>query len=173
MARNDSPPAYGSEKGGSSTGRKSTDDATPSKRQSLDQSSHLKKADTRIDQPRQADNVDDVFAHLPSDEAEILKRQTFIPQVKTSFLLLYRYSTRNDIWIIVISAICAIIGGAAFPLMTVVFGNLQGVFQDYFQGFLTYNEFTDKMSGYVLYFVYLAIGEFIVIYVSTVGFICK
>lgn len=171
MTGNNSPPGYASEKGGSSTGRRSTDDTTPSKRQSLDQASHLKRADTRLDQPGQADNVDDVFAHLPSDEAEVLKRQTFIPQVKTSFFLLYRYSTRNDLWIIFVSAICAIIGGAAFPLMTVVFGNLQGVFQDYFQGFLTYHEFTDKMSSYVLYFVYLAIGEFIVIYVSTVGFI--
>jgi ATP-binding cassette subfamily B (MDR/TAP) protein 1 len=173
MATHSPPPEHVSEKGGSSTGRKSTDGTTPRKSQSIDQRPELQKADTRLERPRQADNPDDVFAHLPADEADVLKRQTIIPQVKTGFLLLYRYAERKDLWIIFISAICAIVGGAAFPLMTIVFGNLQGVFQKYFLGQMTYGQFTDEMAHYVLYFVYLAIGEFIVIYISTVGFICK
>lgn len=173
MATNTPPPEPFSEKGASSTGRKSSDNSTPLNSQSIDQGPDLQKADTKLEQPRQANNLDDVFAHLPSDEAEVLKRQTFIPTVKTGFLLLYRYADRRDLWIIFISAVCAVVGGAAFPLMTIVFGNLQGVFQRYFLGEMSYNKFTDEMASYVLYFVYLAIGEFIVVYVSTVGFICK
>ncbi|KAF5006055.1 hypothetical protein FDECE_7537 [Fusarium decemcellulare] len=132
----------------------------------------LKKADSKVIQPKKADNLEDHFKHLPPDEAEVLRRQVISPEVKQGVGVLYRYSSRNDIFIILVSAICAIAGGAALPLMTVVFGNLQGVFQDYFVNRkLTYNEFNDELVHFVLYFVYLGVGEFVVVYISTVGFI--
>jgi ATP-binding cassette subfamily B (MDR/TAP) protein 1 len=53
----------------------------------------------------------------------------------------------------------------------VVFGNLTGLYSGYFQGKQTYNQFLHTLSGYVLYFIYLAIGEFITTYISTLGFI--
>jgi len=46
-----------------------------------------------------------------------------------------------------------------------------GVFQNYFLHISTYDEFMSEMATLVLYFVYLAIGEFIVTYIATVGFI--
>ncbi|CAG1993426.1 unnamed protein product [Fusarium graminearum] len=132
----------------------------------------LKKADSAIVVPPKADFIQDQYKHLPSDEAEVLRRQVVSPEVKQGVAVLYRYASRNDIIIIIISSICAIAGGAALPLMTVVFGNLQGVFQDYFVNrSLSSGAFNDKLVQFVLYFVYLGIGEFIVVYISTCGFI--
>jgi len=130
----------------------------------------LEKADTKVASPPPTANVDP-FRHLPAHEADILRRQISIEETKAGLGALYRYATRNDILIIIASAICAIIGGAAMPLMTVIFGNLQGIFQDYFSGKSTFDEFMAVLTTFVLYFVYLAIGEFVTIYISTVGFI--
>lgn len=122
--------------------------------------------------PPKAENIEDHYRHLPPDEAEVLRRQVVSPEVKQGVAVLYRYASRNDILIILISALCSIAGGAALPLMTVVFGQLQGVFQDFFVNrTLTSSAFNDKLVEFVLYFVYLGIGEFIVVYISTVGFI--
>ncbi|CAM1505503.1 Fc.00g111400.m01.CDS01 [Cosmosporella sp. VM-42] len=131
----------------------------------------LQKADTKVTAPPKADNIDDLFKHLPDHEAHILRRQVEIPEIKQGVAVLYRYSSRNDVIIITISAICAIAAGAALPLMTVVFGTLQGTFQDYFQGKLTYDKFNDEMVHFVLYFVYLGVGEFVTTYIATCGFI--
>jgi ATP-binding cassette subfamily B (MDR/TAP) protein 1 len=62
---------------------------------------------------------DSLFAHLPVHEKEILKQQLEAPSVKVSFFILYRYASRTDILIMVVSAICAIAAGAALPLFTV------------------------------------------------------
>ncbi|KAI5465724.1 ABC multidrug transporter Mdr1 [Mariannaea sp. PMI_226] len=132
----------------------------------------LQKADSKvIAPPAEKLSDEDVFKHLPDHQAEILRRQIITPEVKQGVAVLYRYASRNDILIMVVSGICAIAGGAALPLMTVVFGNLQGVFQGYFQGQQTYDDFTHTMTHYVLYFIYLGVAEFIVTYISTVGFI--
>ncbi|SCO33177.1 related to multidrug resistance protein [Fusarium fujikuroi] len=132
----------------------------------------LTKADSAVIVPPKAENIEDHYRHLPPDEAEVLRRQVVSPEVKQGVAVLYRYASRNDILIILISSICSIAGGAALPLMTVVFGNLQGVFQDFFVNrTLTSSAFNDKLVEFVLYFVYLGIGEFIVVYISTVGFI--
>jgi len=45
------------------------------------------------------------------------------------------------------------------------------MFAQYFQGQKTYHEFTHALSHFVLYFIYLAVGEFITTYIAMVGFI--
>lgn len=130
----------------------------------------LEKADTQVVSPKKSLD-DDPYKHLPEREAKILKEQVFTPDVKVGIATLYRYATHNDLLIIFVSAICAIAAGAALPLMTVIFGNLQGTFQNYFAGITTYDDFTDELARLVLYFVYLAIGEFVTMYITTVGFI--
>lgn len=132
----------------------------------------LAKADSKVVAPKDAAEADP-YAHLPEREAKILRDQVFTPEVKVGLATLYRYSSRNDLIVIVVAAICAIASGAALPLMTVIFGNLQGTFQSYFTpgSGLTYDEFTDELGRLVLYFVYLAIGEFVTAYIATVGFI--
>lgn len=62
---------------------------------------------------------EDVFAHLPEDEKQILKKQLDAPDVKVSFVTLFRYASRMDLIIMVVSAFCAIVAGAALPLFTV------------------------------------------------------
>lgn len=62
---------------------------------------------------------DAIFAHLPQHEKEILKKQLDAPAVKISFFGLYRYASKMDILILLVSAICAIAAGAALPLFTV------------------------------------------------------
>ncbi|EKG16166.1 Putative ABC transporter protein [Macrophomina phaseolina MS6] len=113
----------------------------------------------------------DPFAHLPENEREILKRQLDTPPVSISYFALYRYATKLEWIIIVVSSICAIAAGAVLPLMTVVFGSLSGTFQGMFQGTMSNGEFNDELVKFVLYFVYLFIGEFFTCYIATVGWI--
>ncbi|KAI2642590.1 ABC transporter [Xylaria nigripes] len=131
---------------------------------------NLTKLDSKVVQT-EVKAEDDPFRHLPENEAAILKKQVATIDVKTGFAALYRYATRNDLIIIFISSIATIIAGAATPLMTVVFGNIQGSFQGYFLGLVPKSQFTSQMDTLVLYFVYLAIGEFVTVYIATVGFI--
>lgn len=136
------------------------------------------RADSRADSqvvapPPKADDVDRIYAHLPAHEAEVLKNQVYTPTLAHGVGAIYRYSSRNDVVILAVSFVCALASGAALPLMTIIFGNLQNTFQTYFYsaGAMTYDEFVAELSTTVLYFVYLAIGEFVVTYICTVGFI--
>ncbi|KAK3692897.1 P-loop containing nucleoside triphosphate hydrolase protein [Podospora appendiculata] len=130
----------------------------------------LEKADSRVTPPKNAvDN--DPFKHLSTREADILKNQVYTPDVKIGIPILYRYASRNDLLIMAVGSLCSIASGAALPLMTVIFGNLQGTFQDYFLGKVSYDDFSGQLASLVLYFVYLAIGEFVTVYIATVAFI--
>lgn len=115
---------------------------------------------------------EDAFGHLPEHEAAILRRQLETPPVKVTYFRLYRYATTNDKIIIFISAIAAVIAGAVLPLMTVVFGQLTGSIGNFSSGNAAdLSDFSDTVNHLTLYFIYLAIGEFVTIYISTVGFI--
>ena len=130
----------------------------------------LRKYDSEIVQMRDAPEGDAALAHLPEPERMVLKRQLDTPDVHVSYKMLYRYATTWDIVFVVIAAIGAIGGGAIMPLMTVVFGNLAGSFQGLINNTLG-ESFSSILDRYVLYFVYLAIGEFCLIYASTFLFI--
>ncbi|KAH9238612.1 hypothetical protein K456DRAFT_1746635 [Colletotrichum gloeosporioides 23] len=133
----------------------------------------LEKADSKVVAPKEPN--DDPYKHLPEHEASILKRQVTTPEIKAGMLTLYRYSSTNDLLILAVSSFMSIAVGAALPLMTVIFGNLQGTFQNYFNEFPPTDDakstFKSEMAHLVLYFVYLAIGVFVAQYVTTVGFI--
>jgi len=131
----------------------------------------MEKLDSQIVKISDVKEGEEAYAHLPPREREIVKRQLDIPPVKVSFATLYRYATRNDLIIVAISSLCAIAGGSVMPLMTVIFGQLGGLFQTFFQGLTSQSYFASQLAHYTLYFVYLAIGEFITIYICTVGFI--
>ena len=118
------------------------------------------------------DEVVDPMSLLPEHEAEILKRQIDTPEVAYGLGSLWRYATRNDLIIIAVACVCSAASGAALPMMTIIFGGLQGVFQDYTAlGAISSAQFEAELASYVLYFVYLAIGSFCATYISTVGFI--
>lgn len=115
--------------------------------------------------------VDDPFNHLPEREKEILKRQLDLPAVKVNYMTLYRYATRNDKIILAIAGLAAIISGALLPLMTILFGSLAGTFQGFTLGTTSSSRFTSELAKYSLYFVYLAVGEFVTVYIAIVGFL--
>ncbi|KAF4209132.1 hypothetical protein CNMCM8927_007499 [Aspergillus lentulus] len=84
---------------------------------------------------------------------------------------LYRYATRNDKVILVIASLAAIIGGARMPLMTVLFRRLAGTFRSFPLGDISNNQFTSELARFSLYFSTPAIGEFVMVYLATVGFV--
>lgn len=145
-------------------------DSPHSKTSAGSSSEDFRKIDSKIVQVRQIPDEDEIFAHLPEHEQNTLKRQVDVPKVPVKYGTLYRYASLWDKIFLVIAAICAIGGGAALPLMTVIFGNLSGSFSGYFQGTLQ-EDFSSILNRYVLYFVYLAIAEFVLVYTSTVLFI--
>ena len=79
----------------------------------------LRKLDSKVIKVGDVKQGEEAYAHLPEHEKEVVKRQLDIPSVKVTYWTLFRYATRNDIIILVVSAICAIAGGAVMPLMTV------------------------------------------------------
>ncbi|KIX09535.1 uncharacterized protein Z518_00615 [Rhinocladiella mackenziei CBS 650.93] len=135
-----------------------------------DTGADLHKYDSKIVQVRDGLEGDAALAHLPENEQGVLKKQLEAPDIKVTYKTLYRYATTWDKVFIAIAAITATGGGAVMPLMTVIFGNLSGSFQGLVLGNLS-EPFDSILNRYVLYFVYLAIGEFCLIYISTVLFI--
>ncbi|MCJ1472803.1 GTPase-activating protein [Lambiella insularis] len=130
----------------------------------------LDKLDSHIN-VKDVKEGDEAYAHLPEHEREVIKRQLDLPPIKTTYADLYRYATRNDLLILALSSLCAIVGGAVMPLMTIIFGSLAGTFQGIQNGNLSQAEFSSQVNHFTLYFLYLAIGEFVTIYIATVGFI--
>ena len=57
------------------------------------------------------------------------------------------------------------------PLMTIIFGTLAGTYQGFFNHSVDPSDFQGTINHLVLYFIYLAVGEFVTIYVAMVGFI--
>ena len=130
------------------------------------------KIDKSTSLPEKEDSSSgDPFAHLPDHEAAVLRKQLDIPPVQVGYFTLFRYATRNDIIIMIVSGLCAIVAGAAMPLMTVVFGALAKEFRGFFEGTTSQAEYQNTINRMVLYFIYLGLAEFFTIYVSTVGFI--
>ncbi|OJJ64851.1 hypothetical protein ASPSYDRAFT_139835 [Aspergillus sydowii CBS 593.65] len=117
------------------------------------------------------DEMDALIAHLPEEEQRVLRVQLDELKANISFFGLWRYATKIDLLIIVISAVCAIAAGAALPLFTILFGSLATVFQKIMLYQISYGDFYHELTKNVLYFVYLGIGEFVTVYISTVGFI--
>jgi ATP-binding cassette subfamily B (MDR/TAP) protein 1 len=85
--------------------------------------SNFEKVDSRVVDVKN----DDPFRHLPEEERAVLKRQIDVPEVKVGYFSLYRYATKIDILILIISTICTIAAGAAMPLMTVSYESSNNV----------------------------------------------
>lgn len=115
--------------------------------------------------------IDDPSNHLLQHEKEILKRQLDLPAIKVNYTTLFRYATKNDRIILTIAVLTAIISGALLPLLTVLFGGLAGTFREFTIGTISSSRFRSELARYSLYFVYLGIGEFVTVYIATVGFL--
>jgi ATP-binding cassette, subfamily B (MDR/TAP), member 1 len=89
--------------------------------------------------------------HLPEHERDVIKRQLDTPEVAVSFFKLYRYASRNDWLLVALSAICAILGGAIMPLMTVCFFAPCGVEQSR-RSAVVDHEFRSFLASSVVFF---------------------
>ncbi|KAL7923892.1 P-loop containing nucleoside triphosphate hydrolase protein [Trichoderma austrokoningii] len=143
--------------------------AEPCLEEKQEERSNKEKKKAELEESKE--DAEDPFRHLPEDEAEILRRQALTPTLKQGIAALYRYSTGLDIFIMIIGAVCSVGNGAALPLMTLLFSGLQKTFSEYSVGLIDKSELSHGLSKYVLYFVYLAVGQFVVTYIATVGFI--
>lgn len=88
------------------------------------------------------------------------------------FWRIFTYSTWKDRLFLCISIVSAIGAGAAFPLMTIIFGQLIGRIASV-QAItvqVAQDQYRHLISKSVLYLVYLFIGRFILGYIATLGF---
>ncbi|KAL2432173.1 ABC multidrug transporter atrC [Exophiala dermatitidis] len=83
------------------------------------------------------------------------------------YVRIFGYADRYDWLLNVVATICAITSGAALPLMSLIFGDFTNKFNNYAAGLTTPAQFRSDVDHYVLWFVYLFVGKFVVTYVAT------
>ncbi|CAG8883934.1 unnamed protein product [Penicillium nalgiovense] len=102
---------------------------------------------------------------LKDDEKEVLRRQIDTPKSQMSRLaLLYTCTTPYELLLLVISSIAAIIG-EPFNLC------LAQAFKEFFIGTSSGSHLSSLVAKLALYYVYIAIGQFVSVYISTAGFV--
>ncbi|KAL4958072.1 P-loop containing nucleoside triphosphate hydrolase protein [Aspergillus filifer] len=83
------------------------------------------------------------------------------------FVRIFHYADRLSIFLNVVSFICAIGSGAAMPLMTIIFGQFTSKFAAFAGGSSNPGDFESIVSEFVLWFIYLFVGRFVVSLVAT------
>ncbi|KAJ5338527.1 hypothetical protein N7452_005255 [Penicillium brevicompactum] len=108
---------------------------------------------------------------LKDDEKAILRRQIDTPEPQMSRMaLLYTCTTPHELLLLVISSIAAIIGGALQPVSFLFLGGLAQAFKEFFIGTTSSSHLSSLVAKFALYYVYIAIGQFVSVYISTAGF---
>ncbi|KAJ9638460.1 hypothetical protein H2204_004230 [Knufia peltigerae] len=85
----------------------------------------------------------------------------------TDYLRIFRYADKYDWTLNVIAFICAIASGASLPLMSIIFGSFTNKFNNYNAGDESPEAFKADVDHFVLWFIYLFIGKFVLTYIST------
>ncbi|KAM0431867.1 hypothetical protein ACHAPT_005120 [Fusarium lateritium] len=83
------------------------------------------------------------------------------------FWRVFSFADRLDWFLNITSLICSIASGATMPLMTIVFGQFTSQFSDFASGSSDPDSFQSDASSFVLWFIYLFIGKFVLTYVAT------
>ncbi|KAI1101231.1 P-loop containing nucleoside triphosphate hydrolase protein [Jackrogersella minutella] len=119
-------------------------------------------------------------AAVPPVTPVVPKAQTTTPSKKaklkrtsSSFIRIFGYSTWKDKVALFISAVAAMGAGVAFPLMTLVFGQLVGAIANARANLTAEGaaaNYTKLINEYVLFMVYLFVGRFVMGYIATLGF---
>ncbi|KAI5854657.1 ABC transporter [Tricharina praecox] len=143
----------------------------PASSSSSSADSSLQRLDSHIQVKKSEGQQEDELSHLPENEREIIRRQIDVPVVDLSYWSLFRFSSTNDLIFIAIGCVTAVIGGAILPTMTILFGQLAQTFQDFALGKITSGFMQSEINRFTLYFLYLGIGEFVMVYICTVSFI--
>ncbi|KAL4738189.1 multidrug resistance protein 3 [Aspergillus similis] len=82
----------------------------------------------------------------------------------------FSFATPLDYAIISISCFAAIVAGGLNPLLTVLYGQLVSSFDQFQNGTISGATLQSHISRFTLYYVYLGIGLFVSVYITTVGF---
>ncbi|KAJ5158989.1 ABC transporter integral membrane type 1 [Penicillium coprophilum] len=109
---------------------------------------------------------------LTEHQREILKRQIHTPEdpQMSRLELLYSCATTYELLVLVISSIAAIIGGALQPISFLLLGGLAQAFKEFFLGTSSGSHLSSLVAKFALYYLYIAIGQFVAVYISTAGF---
>lgn len=110
----------------------------------------LHQLDSHIAVPPAESQENDDLAHLPPDQQEILRRQLAIPDLPLTFFDLYRYATFNDMSLVAVGSLTAIIGGALLPCMSVLFGQLAQTFTNFALGIMTADKMQSEINRFTL-----------------------
>ncbi|KAM0748705.1 P-loop containing nucleoside triphosphate hydrolase protein [Meredithblackwellia eburnea MCA 4105] len=127
------------------------------------------------------------LSHLSDVQRDIIERQIHIDKRSTvSLPKLFRFATPLEIFFNISGLLCAIIAGAAEPLMTVVFGGLTTAFTRYATAATTAasgdpaavealriarDHLLREVNKDALYLVYIAIGKFATTWIYTGAFV--
>lgn len=115
----------------------------------------LTKLDSHIVKVK--DEQEDPLGHLPPNERDIIRKQLEMPEVKLSYFTLFRFATTNDLILIAAAALASIIAGAVLPLMTIVFGELTGVFQRFSLGTISHDDMTSELNKFTTYVTFYSL----------------
>lgn len=110
------------------------------------------------------------YAHLPHDEKRILKSQLDQHTPSVSLFSIYKFASRRDLIIVFISIICSIAAGIFQPLFMVIFGAMTSSFSEVSNNVMSKETFMQELNHNVIFYVCLGFGEFVVVYISMVGF---
>jgi hypothetical protein len=102
--------------------------------------------------------------HKPPQDESI--RHGIKPETKgtlsasAAYFQLWQYSSPLD-WVLrIIGAFAALGGGTAYPLMTIIFGNLVNDFNGIALGLESPGKFRHSVNHNAIWFVYLFVGKF-------------
>ncbi|KAK2030382.1 P-loop containing nucleoside triphosphate hydrolase protein [Colletotrichum zoysiae] len=108
---------------------------------------------------------------LGHDETNVLQQQIASPTSwDKSARFLLSCTSSLDGTILILSTIAAVVGGAANPFAMLLLGNMGQSFRGFFIGDTALEDFNREVNQLSLFYVYLAIVEFVAIYAATVGF---
>ncbi|CAG8004847.1 unnamed protein product [Penicillium olsonii] len=112
--------------------------------------------------------LQDIEPIAGSPVPEVINSQVHIELSTASFLSLYRHTTPLQLCTLLGSALCAMIAGAAMPLVTVVFGLMADEFIHGDEKSAQY--VIDRTQHFTVMLVIIAIGSFVTTLISTWGF---
>ncbi|KAF2805142.1 leptomycin B resistance protein pmd1 [Mytilinidion resinicola] len=113
----------------------------------------------------------DHIRRLTASEQQVVQAQVDVPAVKIGYFSLYRYATKTESLIMAVSAFAAMAGGAAFPLMTLVIGNLTGSFSKFYTDpSIIHESVQHTIINLSMFLVYIGIGMLVSYFVGMVGF---
>lgn len=108
-----------------------------------------------------------IDTHVDPDEVQVLREQTALGNSSVKFFTLFRYATLQDIIILTLAYLCAIISGAALPFTNFVLGELTQDFADLITNNIDPQDFQPEVVKYTMCFVYLGLGVGITSCIST------